>query len=77
MTWDGEERRGGMFDPVAFGRLLESVERLTGAVETLEGEVKELRTDRDKGKGVLTGLMLAAGLVGGVLAEAINWWMGR
>ena len=77
MSWNGEERRSGMFDPVAFGRLLESVELLTGALETLENEVKELRTDRDKGKGVLTGLMLAAGLVGGVLAEAINWWVGK
>ena len=51
-------------DPVEFGRLLNAVETLTGEVESLRQDVKQMKEQMTGAKGVAIGLMLAAGGVG-------------
>ena len=51
-------------DPVEFGRLLNAVEILTGEVESLRQDVKQMKEQMTGAKGVAIGLMLAAGGVG-------------
>ena len=66
----GDER----FDAVQFGRLIESVERLTTSVKTLSDDIESLKDTRSKGWGILTGVALAAGGIGSIshtIAERI------
>jgi len=51
-------------DPVEFGRLLNAVETLTGEVESLRDDVKQMKEQMTGARGVAIGLMLAAGGVG-------------
>lgn len=51
-------------DPVEFGKLISSVESLTTAVTMLTSEVDVLKSQLTGGKGVIAGLLLAAGGLG-------------
>lgn len=70
MSDDGMARRES---DIEMGKLIESVNHLNKAVDLLWDEVKSLRKDRDTGKGILTGLMLASGLVGGIISQFLNF----
>lgn len=59
-------------DPVEFGKLLSSVETLTSAVMNLTTEVDVLKVQLSGGKGVIAGLLLAAGGIGAASSEMIK-----
>lgn len=56
-------------DPVQFGRLLNAVETLTIQVSDLEVKVDTLNTQITGGKGVIMGLLVAAGSAGAALTK--------
>lgn len=63
-------------DPVQFGRLIESVENLrtdvaslSARVETMSAEVETLSALRNKGVGMLFGLMLSGGALGALVTD--------
>ena len=59
-------------DPIEYGRLLESVETLTVSVNKLSGEVQVITERLNTGKGVIFGLMIAAGGLGAGVSETIK-----
>lgn len=66
-----------MIDPVEFGKLVTGVEslsrevhKLTAQVNSLDAKVDELSALRNKGIGLVFGLMLSGGAVGAWIAEA-------
>lgn len=66
-----------MIDPVEFGKLVTGVEalsrevhKLTAQVNALDAKVDELSDLRNKGVGLVFGLMLSGGAVGAWLTEA-------
>ena len=59
-------------DPVQFGRLLNAVETLTIQVSDLEVKVDTLNTQITGGKGVIMGLLVAAGSAGAALTKVIE-----
>jgi hypothetical protein len=58
---------GEELDKVQFGRLIESVERLNQSVEKLTQDMERINERLNTGKGIVTGMMLAAGSIGGGL----------
>ena len=59
-------------DPVQFGRLLNAVETLTAQVADLDGKVDTLNEQITGGKGVIMGLLVAAGSAGAALTKVIE-----
>ena len=59
-------------DPVQFGRLLNAVETLTAQVADLDGKVDTLNEQITGGKGVVMGLLVAAGGAGAALTKAFE-----
>lgn len=59
-------------DPVQFGRLLNAVETLTAQVSDLEVKVDTLNTQITGGKGVIMGLLVAAGSAGAALSKVVE-----
>ncbi len=59
-------------DPVQFGRLLNAVETLTIQVSDLEVKVDTLNTQITGGKGVIMGLLVAAGSAGAALTKVVE-----
>ena len=59
-------------DPVQFGRLLNAVETLTIQVSDLEVKVDTLNTQITGGKGVIMGLLVAAGSSGAALTKVVE-----
>lgn len=59
-------------DPVEFGKLLQSVETLTQVCASLEKEMKAVREQLAGGRGVMFGLLIAAGASGAAVTEAIK-----
>lgn len=59
-------------DPVQFGRLLNAVETLTIQVSDLEVKVDTLNTQISGGKGVIMGLLVAAGSAGAALTKVVE-----
>lgn len=57
----GEENE---VNPVEFGKLLQAVESLTETVRELKIEVDQLKAQLTGGKGLIAGLMVAAGGIG-------------
>jgi hypothetical protein len=55
---------GDEIDPVEFGKLLQSVSSLTEKVDTLTAKVSALESTLTGGKGLIAGLMVAAGGIG-------------
>ena len=60
------------FDAIQFGRLIESVERLTISVKILSDDIDSLKETRSRGWGILTGITLAAGSVGAVAHSVVD-----
>lgn len=59
-------------DPIQFGRLLNAVETLTIQVSDLEIKVDTLNTQITGGKGVIMGLLVAAGSAGAALTKVVE-----
>lgn len=59
-------------DPVQFGRLLNAVETLTAQVADLDGKVDTLNEQITGGKGVVMGLLVAAGSAGAALTKVVE-----
>jgi len=57
----GEEKE---VNPVEFGKLLQAVETLTENVRELKVEVDALKSQLTGGKGLIAGMMVAAGGIG-------------
>ena len=57
------------------GKLIESVDNLTKKVTELEKSQKYIVAQMNKGKGIITGLMLAAGGIGAGVATVIKKWL--
>lgn len=55
---------GNDIDPVEFGKLLQSVSTLTEKVDALSEKVGVLESMLTGGKGMVAGLMIAAGGIG-------------
>ena len=60
------------FDPVQFGRLIQSVETLTGELKLMSQKVDDLTHQMTGSKGIIVGLLIAAGGVGATASEAIK-----
>lgn len=60
------------FDPVEFGKLIQSVETLTSQVATLATKVEEMSNQMTGGKGLIAGMMLAAGGIGAGASELFS-----
>lgn len=54
----------GEVNPVEFGKLLQAVETLTANVRELKSDVDGLKSQLTGGKGLIAGLMVAAGGIG-------------
>lgn len=52
-------------NPVEFGKLISSVDHLTGAVTTLTEKVAEMEARLNTGQGFAIGLVIAAAGIGG------------
>lgn len=57
---------------VEFGRLVQSVETLTEEVQKLKVEVQEMRESVAGGKGLVAGMLLAAGGLGAIASEVLQ-----
>ena len=64
-------------DPVAFGGLVEAVKTLTLEVKDLRADVKTMREQLTGGRGVITGLIVAAGGIGAGVHHLIDKVLGR
>lgn len=73
MNWDGGERRSPSID---MGRLMQAVDTLTDEVSKLRNDVSEIKDQMSRGKGLVTGLLLAAGGVGAGISAALHKWFG-
>ena len=51
-------------DPQEFGRLVGAVETLVGQVAHMAREIDEIRNVMNRGKGVVIGMLIAAGGLG-------------
>lgn len=51
-------------DPQEFGRLVGAVERLAVQVEHMSSEIDRISNDLSRGKGIMAGLLIAAGSIG-------------
>lgn len=56
-------------DPIAFGKLIQSVETLTVNVATLTTEVDSLKQTLAGGRGIAFGLMIACGGMGAAMTK--------
>jgi hypothetical protein len=65
------------FDPVHFGRLIQSVETLTDELKTISNKVENLSTQITGSKGVIVGLLIAAGGIGATASEFIKHLFGK
>jgi hypothetical protein len=63
-------------DPVQFGSLIKSVETLANEVQTLRGDVKELASQITGGRGVITGIIIAAGGIGAGMHHLLDKLIG-
>jgi len=52
-------------DKVQFGRLIESVERLTASVGKLTNDIENINARMNTGKGLAVGLIVASAGIGG------------
>lgn len=51
-------------DPQEFGRLVGAVESLTAQVSHMSLELDKISNDLSRGKGIMAGLLIAAGSIG-------------
>jgi len=66
---------GNEIDPVQFGKLISSVETLKEDVKELSGQVHALNAQITGGKGMVAGLLLAAGGLGAGATKLIENWL--
>ena len=59
-------------DPVEFGKLIQALSTITTEVSTLRSEVSDIKRQITSGKGVIIGLLMAAGGVGALLGEGVR-----
>lgn len=59
-------------DPVQFGQLIQSVETMSKQIDILTQDVTDLKTTLSGGKGLLIGLVTAAGGVGAGMSKALD-----
>ena len=59
-------------DPILYGKLVQSVETLTKTVEAIEDKVDALTAQMQGGRGIVVGLMLAAGGLGAGASKALE-----
>ncbi len=71
-------------DPIQYGRLLASVEHLSAQLSTATQQLSEMNTRLDEvegrfrlGKGLLLGIIFAAGSIGMGLRELVSALFGR
>lgn len=64
-------------DPVEFGKLLQSVASLTAKVDGLSLKVDGLETTLTGGKGLVVGLMVAAGSLGAGAKHVLESIFGK
>jgi len=66
---------GNEIDPVQFGKLINAVETLEENVKELSGQVQSLNAQITGGKGVIMGLLIAAGGAGAAIMKFIESWL--
>ncbi len=54
----------GEIDPIEFGKLVQAVETLTVATREIKTDLDDLKATFTGGKGLVAGLMVAAGGIG-------------
>lgn len=59
-------------NPVEFGKLLQSVETLTTNVRELKSDVDGLKSQLTGGKGLIAGLLVAAGGIGASVKHVLE-----
>jgi hypothetical protein len=71
-----ESKKMANIDPIQFGRMMEALDNLTQSnsrletkVDTLQTEVQALVDLRNRGTGLLIGLMTASGGLGAFIAD--------
>lgn len=62
-------------DPVQFGKLINAVETLEENVKELSAQVQSLNAQITGGKGVVMGLLIAAGGVGAAITKLVESWL--
>jgi len=62
-------------DPVQFGKLINAVETLEENVKELSAQVQSLNAQITGGKGVVMGLLIAAGGVGAAITKLVENWL--
>ena len=70
----GEENE---VNPVEFGKLLQAVESLTETVRELKIEVDQLKAQLTGGKGLVAGLVIAAGGIGASAKHVMDSLFGK
>jgi len=59
-------------DPIEYGKLIQAVETLTKEVTELRGQIDGLKSSMSKGRGMLFGLLLAAGVSGAGITSLVK-----
>lgn len=59
-------------DPVEFGKLCQAVETMSAQIKILTDDVTDLKNTLSGGKGLLIGLVTAAGGVGAGMSKALE-----
>jgi hypothetical protein len=62
-------------DPVQFGKLINAVETLETQVKELSGQVQSLNQQITGGKGIVAGMLLAAGGLGAAATKLLENWL--
>lgn len=59
-------------DPIEFGKLLNAVETMTKQMHVLTVEVDDLRQTMSGGRGIVVGMMIAAGGLGAGVTKFLD-----
>jgi hypothetical protein len=64
-------------DPIAFGRLEQSVTTLTTSVDKLTNRIDEMEQKMSVGRGIAIGLLLVSGSLGAAAHSVIEHWLSK
>lgn len=65
------------FDQYKLGRLTQAVDNLSNKIESLETDMKDLKAQMNKGKGMIFGMLLMAGGIGAGITAGFSRLFGK